>query len=227
MTLVRGPWIGGIFGALIVMVGRSQKRWLILYLLLAALIVIGIPLTHWFIDYASVGRMAAESESQETIAYRWELIGTYIDAGLEHLWIGWGRNGWPRNPIQPSIDNFYLLLFLMHGLLGLGVLLLMIFSMLLRLFIHDMRRPVAKPQGSALGFTLMGLYVVFGWSIATVYMGEQTVALLFLLLGWSEGYLMYAKQEPFLYPQYFGTSESALQNTANTFRKFKFKRYLE
>jgi hypothetical protein len=228
MTLVRGPLIGGVFGAIIVMIGRSTQRWLILYLTIAAVIIIGIPFMNWFIGYASVGREAAATESQETIAYRWELIGTYINDGIARMWFGWGRSGWPKNPYQPSIDNYYLLLFLMHGLVSILFLLAIMLGMIVRLFIHDMFRPVPKRKGSALGFTLMSLYVVFGWSIATVYMGEQTIPLLFLLVGWSEGYLMYSKQEHLFYPEQFGGNNNSLENNMpSSPSRFKFKRYLE
>jgi hypothetical protein len=66
--------------------------------------------------------------------------------------------------------------------------------MMTRLFAHAMLQPVAQPLGSSLGFTLFSIYIVIAWSIATVWLGEQTIYLLFLMLGWSEGYLIYYNQ---------------------------------
>jgi len=216
LTLVRGPISGGIVAAVIVLVGRSKRRWLIFTLILIFFILVTPPTVAWFIDYASVGRMAAASESQETFAYRWELIVNYFDVAMEKFVWGWGRNTWPKHPEQPSIDNYYLLLFLMHGFMGVGFLFAILLVMPARLFIYSMFQPVAHPSGSSLGFTLLSVYIVVGWSIATVYLGEQTIPLLFLLVGWSEGYLLYDRQQ----------TQTKGDDPPPDNRIFKFKRVL-
>jgi O-antigen ligase/polysaccharide polymerase Wzy-like membrane protein len=73
-TQSRGPQLGCMFGAIPMFVGRAKNRKMILGAILAAAIVIGIPTAIAFLDYVSVGRAAAKSETQETAAYRKELI---------------------------------------------------------------------------------------------------------------------------------------------------------
>lgn len=193
MTMSRGPWIGGVLAALISMIARSRKRWLIFGTIFISSALLSIPITKQFYDYVSVGRQDAGGygSTQETAAYRFELIGTYIEIGSERLWQGWGRTGFlqERDKTQKSIDNYYLLMFLMHGIMGLGFLLAIFVVMMLRLFFHAMAEPLPVLPGSSLGFTLLGLYAVVAWSAATVFLGEQTITVFFLIVGWSDGYL--------------------------------------
>jgi len=189
MTLVRGPWIGAVLAALVVLVGRSQYRMLAFSGAAALLLLTGIPAVFWFIDYVSVGRAGALTVSQETAAYRWELLSAYGDIAAAKLWLGWGLNDWPKVAGMPSIDNYFLLVYLMHGLLGLGFIVAILLSMPLRLLVRGMTEPLAKPAGSSLAFTLASLYAAFIVSLATVYLGLQAVPVLFLVTGWAEGYL--------------------------------------
>jgi len=189
MTMVRGPWIGAVFAALVVLIGRSPRRGLVIMGIVVGGLLIGIPGGLWFYDYVSVGRAGALTVAQESAAYRWELLAEYGAIAGERLWFGWGLIAWPKVPGMESIDNYYLLLLLMHGILGLGLFLAIMLSLLLRLVRRGMSEPLASPAGSSLTFTLASIYVVFILSIATVYLGLQAVPLLFLISGWAEGYL--------------------------------------
>ena len=189
MTMVRGPWIGAVLAALVVLIGRSSHRGLAIAGMLAGGLLIGIPGGLWFYDYVSVGRAGALTVAQESAAYRWELLAEYGAIAGERLWFGWGLTAWPKVPGMASIDNYYLLLLLMHGMLGLGFFLAIIFSLLFRLLRRGLNEPLANPAGSSLAFTLASVYVVFVISVATVYLGLQAVPLLFLITGWAEGYL--------------------------------------
>jgi hypothetical protein len=189
MTMVRGPWIGAILAALVVLIGRSPQRGLAIAGIVAGGLLIGIPGGMWFYDYVSVGRAGALTVAQETAAYRWELLTEYGAISREQFWFGWGLTTWPKVPGMESIDNYYLLLLLMHGMLGLGFFLAIIGSMLFRLLRRGLSEPLAAPAGSSLAFTLASVYVVFIISVATVYLGLQAVPLLFLITGWAEGYL--------------------------------------
>jgi hypothetical protein len=102
--------------------------------------------------------------------------------------------GWPKVPGQKSVDNHFLLLFLRHGIISTGFLIAILLITMIRLFFHSMLQPIADPPGSSLGFTLFSLHILIIWSIATVWLGHQTQPLLFLIVGWSEGYL-YSNQE--------------------------------
>jgi hypothetical protein len=167
------------------------------------------------LSYASVGRAQAQSVAQETAAYRKELLDKYIDIALEHSVFGWGRNTWPKIASMPSIDNYYLLLALMHGLLALGFLVGIFLFMMARLFIHSMKVPYRKPSGSTLGFTLLGIYASIAFSIATVYMGEQSLPIFFLITGWAEGYLLSDKESE---------TEAIKEKVSN--QLFKFRRII-
>jgi len=189
MTMVRGPWIGAILAAMVVAVGRSRQRVAAVGVAVGVMIFVGVPGVIWFLDYVSVGREGAQTVAQESAAYRWELLVKYADIAAEKLWLGWGLTDWPQVEGMPSIDNYYLLLLLMHGLVAVASLVAILLGMMLRLFIHGMRQPLAEPRGSSLAFTLAGVYLSVIFSIATVYLGLQTIPVLFLITGWAVAYL--------------------------------------
>jgi hypothetical protein len=190
MTLVRGPWLGCLAGVAIATAGRARNRKRAMLTLCAALIVVGIPAAAWFYSYASVGRAYAKSESQETAAYRKELMDKYVVVALQKSALGWGRNNWPRVQGMPSIDNYYLLMALMHGLIADAFLCAIFVCMIFRLIRHEMRGSRSASVRNSLGFTLAAIYVGIAVTIATVYMGLTVTPLFALLTGWSEGYLV-------------------------------------
>lgn len=218
LTLVKGPWLAGVVAAVVVLIGRLRNRWIGVGILLAFLLLICLPGAIWFLQWAGVGRDNAESVNQETAAYRLELVQNYIDIAKEKLWLGWGLTAWPKVPGSESIDNYYLLLFLMHGLIGLTLYLIILIGMTVRLIVHAMRRPNPQPLGSSLAFTLAGVYIVYLVSVATVYMGEQTVPLLFLITGWAEGYMRSGQEQTLP-----GTNPAPAAQPATPFR---FRRIL-
>ncbi len=189
MTMVRGPWIGAIIGAMLVAIGRSRQRVAAIAAVLTLMVLVGVPAGIWFVDWVSVGREGAETVAQESAAYRWELLTKYRDIAFERIWLGWGLNDWPQVSGMPSIDNHYLLLIIRHGLVALGCMLGIILIMMARLIRHGMRQPLAEPSGSSLAFTLAGIYLAIAVTIATVYLGGQTVPLFFIITGWSVAYL--------------------------------------
>jgi O-antigen ligase/polysaccharide polymerase Wzy-like membrane protein len=190
MTLSRGPWIGGIAATAICAIGRSPNRKQAVTLVGAAFFLLGIPAAIGIWNYASVGRAGALSDTQETAAYRKELIDKYVDIGMKESVWGWGLNDWPKLPGMPSIDNYYLLLFLMHGLVSLGLFVAIIVLTSIRLFRAGMNLPHDEPGGAPLAFTLLGLQMVLAFSVLTVYMGKQVVPLFALVTGWADGYLL-------------------------------------
>ncbi len=190
MTMVRGPWIGAALAAFVSSIGNRRDKWRAVGLTAAAAVLIGIPVALQAWAYVSVGRINAVSVSQESAAYRKELIDKYVDIALARSVWGWGRNSWPRVESMPSIDNHFLLLALMHGVLALGFLLAIFGWMMMRLFLAGMREPPAAVAGASFPFAMLGIFVAVFFSIATVYMGQQVVPLFFLITGWSEGALL-------------------------------------
>lgn len=186
MTLCRGPWIGAFAGMLVLFIGRARHRRRLVSWLLAAVLLVGVPGAIAFKSYVSVGREGALTPEQETAAYRAELVEKYTAIAMEHAWWGWGRAGWPKVPGMDSTDNSYLLLALNHGLVSLGCFAAILVASVVRLAIYGARRPRDDPSG-LLAFTLLGCYAAFFIALATVYHGEQTVQLFFIVAGWAEG----------------------------------------
>jgi hypothetical protein len=194
MTMVRGPWVGGVLGAVLTSVGRAKNRKLAMMALVAGLLLVVVPASVALYSWASVGRANAKSTSQETAAYRKELIDKYVVIVEEKLAWGWGTNGWPKVDGMGSIDNYYLLLSLMHGVIATLFLLGILLSMTVRLMARGMARPPTALRGGSLAFTLAGIHLAILVTIASVFMGGQVVALWALMTGWSEGYLLADKE---------------------------------
>lgn len=189
MTMVRGPQIGAVLAAAVCAIGsgpnpRQRARWVLL-----AILAISIPAAIVGYQYASVGREAATTASQESAAYRKELIDKYVDIAKEHSLLGWGRNGWPKVPGMPSIDNYYLLLSLMHGVTATALLALLIITLITKLLRNGIQTGQLKPTGSSLSFRLAGIYAGFAFAILTVYMGDNVIPIFFTLTGFAESYL--------------------------------------
>jgi hypothetical protein len=194
MTLVRGPWLGGILGAVLTNIGRARNRERAMLWVLACGVLLVVPAAMVLRSYVSVGRAGAITETQETAAYRAELVDKYVAIAEKKMIWGYGRNTWPKIHTAPSIDNHYLLLWLMHGI-GAVVLLVAIFGVVAtRLVRTDMRLPAPPPSGSSFGFTLAGIYLALFVTIATAYMGLQAIPLFAILTGWSDGYLLRARE---------------------------------
>lgn len=190
MTMSRGPWLGALLAAGCGLIARARSRRQVLLALASGILLIGIPAGIAVYRYAAVGRAGAKTAVQETAAYRKELIDKYVAIALQHSAWGWGRNTWPKVPGMPSIDNYYLLLALMHGLPAVGFFLALVAAMPLRLLADALGRMPLPAPGGELGITLAGIYLGIGLAVATVYMGNQVIPLFAILTGWSEGYLL-------------------------------------
>lgn len=186
MTLCRGPWIGAFAGMVVLLIGRARHRRRVLTAVLVLAIGIGVPAALAFQAYVSVGRAGALTPEQETAAYRSELVEKYTAVALERAVWGWGRAGWPKVPGMDSTDNSYLLLALNHGVVALGLFLAVVVVAFAHLARLGWRRPRRDPTGM-LAFSLAGCLLGFVIALATVYHGEQTVQLFFLVVGWGEG----------------------------------------
>jgi len=68
--MVRGPWIGGILGALGAIIGNSVNPRRASIRVGLIVLAIGIPTGAAFYSYISVGRAHATTVAQESAAYR-------------------------------------------------------------------------------------------------------------------------------------------------------------
>jgi hypothetical protein len=190
ITFAKGSWLAGFLAGFLVAVGRVKNRILALILVLGFVVFVVIPAAGAFISYASVGRANAKDDNQETAAYRYELIVQYVDIAKEKAVWGWGLTKWPKVLGMPSIDNHYLLLFLMHGEIAFSCFLYIIIGTMVRLLAYSVKIPPPPRSGASLSFTLASIYLGYMVAVATVYMGGQTVAMLFMLTGWAESYML-------------------------------------
>lgn len=132
------------------------------------------------------------SEDWNTFTYRIELFNNYSPFVPFHPILGWGSAGYPQVRNFPSVDNYYLLMALENGLvclfLFIGMIVLTILMLLKRGFMMKER------YDRSLHFVLAGILILILLTIATVYLGDQTQNLLFLVLGWSQGLLIRKKK---------------------------------
>jgi hypothetical protein len=183
MTVARGPWIGAAVAAAIDLVARARDRRRALAIASAALAAgaaVGVVMLAQYLDIQPGVKMTM---SQESALYRKVLFEKYFAIALDHAWFGWGLTTWPKVPGMESIDNYWLLLSLMHGLPALGLLV----GMMTISVVQCLRRGLAEPtQSPSLAFTFAGIFIAIFVSLGTVYLGEQVLPTLFFLLGWAQ-----------------------------------------
>ena len=190
LSLVRGPQIGCLIAWGVSLIARGRNPKFRAQIAVMAVLLVGVPTAISAYRYASVGRENAKDSNQETAAYRKELLDKYTDIALEHAWLGWGLTKWPKLASMPSIDNYFLLLALMHGVVASGLLAGTIVIFSIRLYRDGMRAAPMRPGGSSLSFCLFGLFLGHAFAIATVYMGEQVFPVFMIICGLAEGHLL-------------------------------------
>ena len=185
MTQSRGPWIG--VGLALILAFLLTKL-----PLAKAVLVFVFVMSIFSVAAYTYGKRYTEgdinhvdSEAQRNAIYRRMLIRTYLPLIREREAFGWGTSTLPTMNGQKSVDNEFLLLAAAQGLFGLGLFLLILFGSIARLFLIAQRN--IEMEDKALVFAhltvLMGLMI----SLTTVYLGEQALILLFLVVGWIQG----------------------------------------
>ena len=190
MTLARGPQIGAVLATVIAAIGWGRNPAKRALVVLAISATIGIPMAIQTYQYAAVGRAHAKTESQESAAYRKELLDQYYDIAEQHVTLGWGRNGWPKVSGMPSIDNYYLLLALMHGFIASGIFILIQVSGMIRLLRNGFETAKKGKVHNPFSYTLAGIYLGLLFTFVTVFFGENTIPVFFVFTGFVEGYLI-------------------------------------
>lgn len=186
MTVARGPWIGALVAAAIGFVGQAKDRKKALTL--SATILGGGGIVGFFLlqSYLDIRPGMAMTQSQESALYRKILFEQYLDIALSHAWLGWGMTDWPKVRGMESIDNYFLLLSLQHGLVATGLLLGMMLLGTAQSLVLGMRHPAGSSE-SVLAFTFAGIFMAVLVSLGTVYFGEQAMPAFFFILGWAQG----------------------------------------
>jgi len=220
-ALSRGPLGAWFIAGSITVIGFTKYRWSLFSVMMVLLIAASVPLVNLLVEYASLKRIDVGFGSmQETVIYRTQLIQNYIEiANQSYLW-GWGHENWPQVTGQKSIDNYYLLLYLEHGIIALSSFVLIFLYTSIKLFTRVMTQPLVQPRGSSLGFSLLSILIVFAISVATVYLGQQLLPMYFLFIGWSEGYLFQRNFD-------LMGQNNVIPTTSQRLAGFQFKRVLQ
>jgi O-antigen ligase len=182
MTQSRGPWMGGVFGLLLLLAGRARNaRRALRRSLLLALAVFAV-FAFYTSRYTDTHQVAA-TQDQENAIYRRELIENYTPVVESGGLIGHGLL-FPSVEGQRSIDNQYLNIALQQGYLGLGIFLLIIGVTGWRLSRAAMRS--SSEEDLTFSFCLLGVFASICMTISTVYLGAQLNTFFFLLAGWAQ-----------------------------------------
>ena len=182
MTQARGPWIGQIFSLGSASIGKAKKPGLMAIVVIAIFIFVGIPAYKSFKEYSS-GPTQEFGSQQETAQYRQELLKNYIPVAKEGGAWGWGL----RRPVidaQVSIDNEYLLIWLLQGYVGLVSFILLLLEAILSLVWLGIKASLTSDR--AFIFSLLGIVLGISVTVGTVYLGSQPYELFFLMIGWSQ-----------------------------------------
>ena len=187
MTISRGPWLALFCGLLAVQIARRGRMGM-RFLAVTGALAIGFGALYIAANHSKQDENDSR-EDRRSMAYRANLFERYEPALMKHLVEGYGTITWPKADDMPSVDNAYLHQALCYGLLGLCPLALMLLLACGRLiFTED--RDDAERHAHTLRFALMGVLVCFVLNFSTVYMGNQSVPLLFFFTGAIEGHLL-------------------------------------
>lgn len=193
-TFARAPLYSLILSLSLVYAGFTTdklKSWI--FAIAGSLIATGIVYQLVSPYFAENLTVTGGSEDWNTFTYRIELFNNYSPYVSIHPILGWGFKGYPTINGYPSIDNYYLLMALENGL----VCVFLFISMIVMSVAMLMKRGfmMKDKYEKSLRFVLAGILLMILLVIATVYLGDQTQNLLFLVLGWSQGLMIRRKKE--------------------------------
>lgn len=182
MSISRGPMLGLLAGLILLIFGWSKNRIAMIMFLLACSIIVLPPVVSKFIEYASIDRYSATTETQKNVAYRKELLDNYIEEIKKRPWLGYGRNGLPIVKGQRSIDNQYVYIALLHGTIALALFAIITIIAVLRMLYLGLKLPQENITGQLawLFIACAGTWLV---TLATVWMGAQSEQMIFMLLA--------------------------------------------
>jgi hypothetical protein len=184
LTRSRGPMIGAAVGYSILQIPKFRNIKIGAAVVALLLVIAGVFAGSYFNKYTSVADVSSANEEQSSAAYRRELVVSYKPITETGGWLGWGILSFPKVNSQPSIDNYYLLVQLSQGKIGLYLFLLIaaesLFGAARSAFTFRAR------ESRYFAFVCIGALAGLFFSLYTVYLGDQVVQVCFLLIGWSQ-----------------------------------------
>lgn len=195
LTLSRGPIASAALAIALMLLLWTEARRSLFGSALLLMVPLALVLAPSFASYVSVGRSQAGSATQETAAYRKEMIDNYLPVVEESPWIGHGKQGFPIVEGQTSIDNQFLLLALEHGSPA-----TLLFTLLLvvpvGLLLAPLGRRPAQDIWGRLGWALVATLIGALATQTTVFSGPQSAQVMVLLAGLAAGFSARLKQLP-------------------------------
>ncbi|MEO6802941.1 MAG: hypothetical protein ABI197_06835 [Granulicella sp.] len=179
-TQARGPWLGLGLGFAIAVVGLA-KRVVLTSIVVAVVLAIGG--TFFYTAGSNYLNAPTVTLEQQTAQYRQDLLKNYQGVAERGGAWGWGRE-FPRIDGQMSIDNQYLLTWLTRGYIGVAMLLLLMADTLFTLGRNCFG--TSRREDRHFAFCLLGIFAGLMLTLGTVYLGEQSYEVFFLLVGWSQ-----------------------------------------
>ena len=184
LTRSRGPMIGAAVGYSILQIPKFRNIKMGAALVGLLLVMAGVFANSYFNKYTSVTDASNGNEEQSSAAYRRQLLVSYKPIIENGGWLGWGVLSFPKVPGQSSIDNYYLLVQLSQGKVGLYLFLLIaaesLFGAARSAFTFRAR------ESRYFAVVCIGVLAGLFFSLYTVYLGDQVVQVCFLLIGWSQ-----------------------------------------
>lgn len=185
MTQSRGPWMGTVIAGMIASIGRAKNTLRQAILVFGLGLVVGIPLYSMGKDYIS-GPTAQIGSEQQTAQYRKALIDNFVPiAKMGGAW-GWG-NSFPHPGGQESVDNEYLLVWLLQGYVGLTALILIFVEGIVSFVRAGIKARSFQERYFIL--TLFGILLGLAACVSTVWLADQAYEIFFLIIGWSQALL--------------------------------------
>lgn len=189
LVFSRGPLLSMLISFLIIGIGYSKRKHVSLLGRSAILVVIGY-ICYDIVDYYSnITPERAIDTLDSTGAYRAKLVQSYMKYIDENFWLGWGYTTWPKASGMLSIDNEYLWLAIIHGMIPVFFFVAMIVFSVFKLFFRGMKLSYNDKEDRSLAFTLFSIICMLAVSLVTVYMGQQVENLFFMTIGLTQGFL--------------------------------------
>ncbi len=179
-TQARGPWLGGLLALPIALLGLTRNLKRNALVLLAVCLVAGLALYVKGKAYTSVN---PSSDEQQTAQYRAALLDSYVPIAQKGGAWGWGE-GFPVVQTYNSVDNEYLLLWLVQGWVGMVSFVVIAAGTVYRLIVATLRSTGKRDRFFAL--TLLGCFSGILLTVGTVFLFGQPLQLFFLLAGWAQ-----------------------------------------